>query len=300
MADEIEQVEVAEVPAEPATPRDRLGRFTAAVEAIEQAEAPAPEPAAEQITQPEETPADAGELAPAPVAEGPSDNMLAVARAMGVDEQLLTQAADDADVRLLMSATRLQTPRSEQDRPAQERVDPTPDPEFAFEWPDEEIPATDPIRRQLERMHEHYRERDKKREAELDELTTWAVTKGRIEQQREEVKRMTDYDTALDAAKIPAFGESAKLRKGVSPEWHARNEHYLAYRTMTDQLGFTPDQAVAAIATKVGHKASQPSVAQVVRQQAQTRLGGGAPRPAPAAPLSREQKWAEKMAALEQ
>lgn len=278
---------------EPERLRDRLGRFQAAVEAIQAQAEPVTEQQPETAEQIQPEAADEPGAASEPIAEGPSDNMLAFARAVGIPDDVLSQATDDADLRLLLSvAHRFQAPRGEQ-APAQEQI--PAEPEFKFEWPDEEIPPTDAVRREVERMFKHFADRDRSRGEELQTFAEWAVSKGKLDQQREELTRMQEFDRALDALKIPQFGESAKLVRNKSPEWHARNESYAAFRTMTDQLGFTSDQAAAALAAKAGHKPSHTSVAQIVRQQALTRLGGGAPRPAPAVAETREQRWEREM-----
>lgn len=295
MADE---PEVQETPTEPPAPereRDRQGRFVAAMqEREEQAEATEPEAPTEPESQPETADEPSAPEQPE-AAEGPSANMVAVARAVGIPDDVIAQASSDAELRIALSfAQKFQAPRDEQ-QPPQEQI--PPELEFAFEWPDEDVPANDPIRKQLERLHEHYKNRDAKRDEDFTALVKHVVQTGRVSQEREEIQRQEQFDKLLDAAKIPAFGESAKLKRNASPEWHLRNENYGVFRQLTEQLGFTPDQAIQAIANKVGHKPSPPSVSDVVRQQAKQRLGGGGARPAPAPAQSREQRWEQIVAA---
>jgi hypothetical protein len=287
-------------PVAPETSDERLARFAAAVAPLEEqpkAEAP------EQITPPEtadeppvvdETPEAPGEAA-AVVAEGPSDNMLAVARAIGIPEDVLATAASDRDVRLAMTlASRFQAPRTDVENPAAEKI--APDPDFQFEWPEDEVPPTDPLRRELERLHAFYKQRDAKREEEFTALAEYTVTKGRTEQQKAELAKQQEFDKLCDGLGVKELGDSKKLTPGVSPEWHRRDQDYRAFKTMTEQHGFTEEQAIQAIALRHGKTAAQPSISQVVREQAQTRLGGGSSRPAPEMQKSRAEKWAEDLA----
>jgi hypothetical protein len=299
MSDEIEETGQVETPAPEQTeesPRDRQGRFAKAVEAVVAEETPqeAPAPETPEVV---ETPEAAGE-APEVVAEGPTDNMLAVARAVGIPEDVIANAQSDRDLRLIMTlAPRFQTPRSEAETPQREQI--APEPDFAFEWPEDEVPPTDPLRRELERLAAFYKDRDAKREEDFNALAEYTVAKGKTEQQRAEIARQQEFDKLCDGIGIKDFGDSTKLTPKVSPEWHLRNQEYGAFKQLTEQLGFTPEQAINAIAVKHGgvKPPAQPNIAAVVRQQAQSRLGGGPSRPAPSVSKTREEKWAEALAA---
>lgn len=297
-----------QVVAEPETeqPRDREGRFADAFAKVQEELAreelgsvrpanAAVEP--EQSQEPETVPDEAGEAAEV-VAEGPSENMLAVARAMGVDDQTLSLVQNDRDLRLAMQLhARFQSPRTDEERPQPERIE--AEPEFDFGWTDD-VPPDDPVRQRLEKMHEHYKAQAAKRDEELAAIAEWAVTKGKSDQQRAELARQQEYDKLCDSIGVRDFGESKGLTPGVSPEWHLRNQNYKPFRTMTEELGFTPEQAMQAIALRYGgakpqSQTPQPSPNDIIRAQSQRRLGGGATRPAPAAPQDRVSAFNAKL-----
>ena len=260
--------------------RDEEGRFTT----TEQPPADEPSPQEEVAAVEEET----------PVSEGPTQQVLAAATAV-LPPDVVEKATSDSELLLLMQmAKRFQDAQPEPEPAAQE-------PELTLEWPDDDVPEDDPYRKQIERILSHFQEKDKKREENLQAIAQWALSREERETAAREEAMQKQFDELLDKAEIAAFGKSDKIVAGKSPEWQKRNAAYAEYATLTNQLGYPPELAIQAIAMKNGKAPSPqpPSPPPSILKQAKSRLGGAPSRPAPAPTLSREERFAQEVAALQ-
>lgn len=293
---EAEVTEVAEVPAVESAD-DRAARFNAAINGEEK-----PRDDEGRYAKTEQPPADD----PSPseesvavdqqVSEGPSPYLLEAAKAFLDDEDIEACQSDQELAAAIRVAKRFQTPQSA------ETDEQPPAAPFAFEWSDEDVPKDDPYRKEIERAFAHLLSNQEilaKAELEQRERLT---SRESLEMQAREEANQKQFDKLLDEAAIEGFGKSDKYVAGKSPEWQRRNQEYATYANLT-QLGFTPEQAIQAIALKAGKPVQQqqqqpPAKKDALLKQSKSRLGGGPSRPLASPPPSREERWAERMNTL--
>lgn len=259
--------------------RDANGRFTK----TEQPPADEPSPQEEVAVDPE----------PTPVSEGPSEHVLEAAR-MLLDDEDLQGMKSDREILVAMRMVKKFQAEQEPEKPAIQQEDP-----FALEWPDDDVPADDPYRKQIERLVSHLQEKDAKREEHLQAIAQWALARDERDQEAREMEVQTQFDKLLDDAAIEGFGKSDAIAAN-SPVWQKRNAAYAEYATLTTQLGYTPELAMQAIAMKHGKPVSQPQPTPTgqLLKQSKARLGGAATRPAPAPAPSRLERFQQEIEAL--
>ena len=257
--------------------RDDAGRFTSTTEP----------PPADDASPQEEVAADE------PVSEGPSASVLAAAKAV-LPEDIVEAASSDQELLFALQMAKRFQAAEQTPEPAAEQES-----AFAIEWPDDDVPKDDPYRMAIEKLANQFIERDKKREENLQAIAQWAMTKEQRERESQEIKHQEQFDKLLDEAEIEGFGKSDKIIPGKSPEWQKRNASYAEFATLTNQLGYTPEQAIQAIAMKAGKSVPQQQTPRPsLVKQSKSRLGGAPSRPAAAPPLSREERFAQAMSAL--
>lgn len=297
MSEEITEQEVDQVvdqqPAETSQEESREERFAAALEGRARDEQGRFASTTEQLPADEPSPQEEVAAEPAKVSEGPSPDLLAAAQAV-LPEEIVGQASSDAELLWALKMAKKFQAEPENEPPAAEQ-----EPDFSLEWPDEDVPKDDPYRQQIERMLSHFQERDKHREEKLKVIAEWAMTKEQREADAREEAAQQQFDELLDKSAIDGFGKSDSLSP-KSPEWQKRNAAYGEYAALTTQLGYTPEQAMQAIALKHGKSVPQqpPTPTGSLLKQSKSRLGGASSRPAPAPTLSREDRFAEAIGSL--
>ena len=294
MSEETTEPEVVESPvSEAPVEESREDRFAAVISELEQGDekpATTEQPPADEPSPQEEV---AAEPEP-PVSEGPTHQVLAAAQAV-LPPDVVEKATSDSELLLLMQmAKRFQDAQPQPDPASQES-------ELTLEWPDDDVPEDDPYRKQIERILTHFKEKDKQREENLQAIAQWALSREERETAAREEAMQKQFDELLDKAEIAAFGKSDKIVAGKSPEWQKRNAAYAEYATLTNQLGYPPELAIQAIAMKNGKAPSPqpPTPPASILKQAKSRLGGAPSRPAPAPTISREERFAMEVAALQ-
>jgi hypothetical protein len=289
---EVEQVESSAVES---SADDRAERFAAAIngEERERDDAGRFTSTTEQPPADDASPQEESVAVDEPVSEGPSASVLAAAKAV-LPEDIVEAATSDQELLFALQMAKRFQAAEQQPEPAAEQES-----AFAIEWPDDDVPQDDPYRMAIEKLANQFIERDRKREENLQAIAQWAMTKEQRERDTQEVKAQEQFDKLLDEAGIEGFGKSDKLVPGKSPEWQKRNASYAEFATLTTQLGYSPEQAIQAIALKAGKPVQQQQTPRPsLVKQSKSRLGGAPSRPAAAPPMSREERFAEAMSAL--
>ena len=222
MSDENEATEVVETAAETVVDKE-----TAMIGKIDEFFNPAPKaeadgaPADDTMPETEETtteelPAtevvdEAEKVAEAPVGVSPS--MRLIAREAGVKESVIKNVASDEALEEIVVET------VEENRQKEAEQTPEPEPPFKLELPEEDFPADDPVRKQFQRMHEHYEKRDKLFEsAALTLIKEVRELREESQQQRQTAEQMwlQEFHTGLDELESKSLGKASESNDDVN------------------------------------------------------------------------------------
>jgi hypothetical protein len=171
---------------------------------------------AEQVT---ETPE------PEVIPEGPSFLMKQEAARAGVDPKFIAVAKDDAQLEQMIVAV---------SRDADAKEEPLPEFNLAVELPEDEYPADDPVRKQLEKMASAITERQKLVERVLGGIAQ--VENERFDREQQQVHQQVfgAFDEYLDSYEVKELGKAGKLTPAQREERSTIANYYTA-------LGATPD-----------------------------------------------------------
>ena len=247
---------------------DREARFDDLIEGGEQP------PADEPDDQPEE---EAEEVeAPAPVAEGPSLAMRAVARQANIPDALVDIARDDAQLHEMVALATAKEDRAPEPEPV----------EFNVELPEEEYGADDAVRKQFNSMKDHFEGQIKTFQGDM--TTVVDLVKGLEKRMSEQVQQqqssaIADFDSALDRENSPVLGQLQELSEaGRKIRGAVYDEMENAHRA--DPTLSYEDTVRAAINLALPgytdtNKARKQR--QSIRAQHRAKLGSGNAKPAP-------------------
>jgi hypothetical protein len=166
------------------------------------------------------------------LADGPTFLMKQEAARAGLDQKFIALAKDDAQLeQMILAAT--------ESRDATDQTeDPLPEFSLAVELPEDEYPADDPVRKQLDKMAAAITERQKLVERVLGGLAQEATQRMDREQSEKNEQVFSVFDEYLDSFNSPELGKGRNearkaiaetyLALGVTPETPAEEKRLLA------------------------------------------------------------------------
>lgn len=230
--------------------------------------------------------------------DGPTAEMLAVAKVAGVPDELLSGAKDNAAVTRLIDW--FGAGQAAEDQPPPAREEPEADELSIKDLLGDNYDADDPAHKQLKHVVETVNKQREQDRRAIRLLLDHASAQLRERQQSEAMSFQKPYDEALDELGVGTFGDS---RKGLTREQaKLRETAFHAYANLI--AGEPPDRhkelAQSVIKAKFSHLFANRERQQQAREaQAQKRLGG---RPAPSTPepLNDLDAFSEALAAYSQ
>lgn len=295
---------------------DPMEKFLAKSRAIsEKANQPPTAADSTQATQPTDDkspPAD-------PVAasnEGPSAEMLAIAKRLGVPQQALELATSDDHLRIAIAMMPPSNEPTDEEPapevpPQQQQAAPALPDEFLFKnlLPEDYVDADDPLRQQIN----HFIERGGEMQQVVATLATKVLELERERstwQEQREAEQATQlqskFDSVLDEAGWAEVGKRSDLKAG-SREAYARQVLYGEFQVLSANLqGMAPERIAELAYEKVFNRRPAPKKTpkeaakqQAIIDQSNRRLGGGYVGPASPEPeLSEEERYRRMVAGI--
>ena len=221
--------------------------------------------------------------------EGPTAVMATVARQAGVPPQLVAQARDDKQ---LMDYI---------DLVSNEPTAPAAVEEFEIDLPEEEYSADDSVRKQFDRLNQHYSGQISKLREELASVAH-AVTSVDSQQkdltQGQATSEQMVFDGAVD--EYGAFGKFGELNQILATTRGALYDEYRELKAKNPTV--EPSKLVEHVVKKNFPGVIDNQTAKLskksIREQGRRKLGSGNARPAPEADPSKDEKADEFFANL--
>lgn len=248
--------------------------------------------------------------------EGPSAEMLAIAKRLGVPQQALELATSDDHLRIAIAmmppaneptAEEQEPPSLPQQQPAAPAL---PD-EFLFKnlLPEDYVDADDPLRQQIN----HFIERGGEMQQVVATLATKVLElekeRSTWQEQREAeqaTQLQSKFDSVLDESGWAEVGKRSDLKAG-SREAYARQVLYGEFQLLSANLqGMAPERIAELAYEKVFNRRPTPKQTpkeaakqQAIIDQSNRRLGGGYVGPASPEPeLSEEERYRRMVAGI--
>lgn len=215
--------------------------------------------------------------------EGPSIAVKAWAKQAGLDPDLIAIATSDDQLGLMVE--KLVASRETEQKP-----EPTPEPEFKLELPEDEFPAGDPVRKTLESMNDFYAKQIEKSKQDTSLLATYV--KGLLEEtetskQQQLVNEQGTFDAYLDSLENEVLGN---YQDGTHNH-DVREAIYGKFWRLKQENPKSKDADLINEAAKAfGIKSQQTKRKEALASDNKKRLGGGPTKSVPEPQLSGREK----------
>jgi hypothetical protein len=221
--------------------------------------------------------------------EGPSEDLLTVARLANIPEDVIATARDDDALRgFIGMADRFQAPQQQQQYELDQQQHANGDATAAEELlaklmlPEEDYPADDPVRKQSEHLVSAINTVRKEVREELDAIVEYLRKQSTTTQTHRLTEDQKRFDSLVDALNVPTLAKRSEITNRNNPAFIARNALYAKFDVLEKQLPDVEPNELLAIAYRAVFKKPLPTPKQVAKREALVRQSGSRLGGAPA------------------